>query len=156
VRLRDDRRVHEREHAAEAERAAGRMTGAAARDPRAALLRMQSNAGNRATARWLAREKVDGPSRALLAGEVTPAAGGMASAAAGRTLRTAKDDEARAGQMLTFLGVPPAAEGKPKPVADEMTKKAAEAASGLAMAGAEMGAQGLIENLLRGGGPKAS
>ena len=48
------------------------------------------------------------------------------------------------------------AEGQPKPVADEPTKHAAEAAAGMAMAGAELGAQGVIENLLRGGGPKAS
>jgi hypothetical protein len=148
--------VHEREHAAEAERAAGRVTGAAARDARSgALLRMQASAGNRATARWLAREKVEGPSHALLAGDVESAAGGMAAAAAGRELRTAPDDDARSGQMLSFLGIPAPAEGQPKPVADEPTKSAAEAAAGMAMAGAEMGAQGVIENLLRGGGPKA-
>jgi hypothetical protein len=150
--------MHEREQApsgGDSQTAAGRE--APARDPRAAkLLRMQASAGNRATARWLAREKVEGPSAALLGGTVTDAAQGMASAAAGRALRTAQDDDTRAGDMLTTLGIPPAAEGKPKPVPDDATKTHAEAAAGMAMAGAELGAQGVIENLLRGGGPKAS
>jgi hypothetical protein len=150
--------MHEREQApsgGDRERSAAR--DAAARDPRAAtLLRMQASVGNRATARWLAREKVEGPSAALLGGTVADAAAGMAQAAAGRGLRTAKDDDTRAGDMLTTLGIPAAAEGKPKPVADDATKTHADAAAGMAMAGAELGAQGVIENLLRGGGPKAS
>jgi len=149
--------MHEREQApagGERERPAGRE---APHDPRAAqLLRMQASAGNRATARWLAREKVEGPSAALVGGTVADTAAGMAEAAAGRALRTAKDDDTRAGDMLTALGIPPAAEGKPKPVPDDVTKTHAEAAAGMAMAGAELGAQGVIENLLRGGGPKAS
>jgi hypothetical protein len=149
--------MHEREHAPAGDRSADRTAGPVAREPRAAsLLRMQASAGNRATARWLAREKVEGPSRSLLEGEVTDGAAGMAQAAAGRELRTAKDDDTRAGAMLAVLGIPPAAEGQPKPVPDEATKNAAEAAAGLAMAGAEMGAAGVIENLLRGGGPKTT
>jgi hypothetical protein len=150
--------MHEREQApAGGESGRSGSLPAAARDPRAAtLLRMQASAGNRATARWVTREKVDGPSAALRGGTVTDAAAGMAQAAAGRGLRTAKDDDTRAGDMLATLGIPPAAEGKPTPVADEATKTHADAAAGMAMAGAELGAQGVIENLLRGGGPKTT
>ena len=149
--------MHEREHGPAGERSAERKPEPAARDPRAAsLLRMQAAAGNRATARWLARDKVEGPSRSLLDGAVEEGAAGMAHAAAGRELRTAQDDDTRSGLMLGMLGIPAPAEGQPKPVADEATKKHADAAAGLAMAGAEMAAQGVIENLLRGGGPKAS
>lgn len=147
--------MHEREHAPAAGQGS-RAAGPATHDSRAAaLLRMQASAGNRATARWVAR-KVEGPSPALLDGTVTEGAAAMAQAAGARELRTAKDDDTRAGTMLGALGIPPAAEGQPKPVPDEATKSAADAAAGLAMGGAEMGAQGVIENLLRGGGPKAT
>lgn len=149
--------MQEREHAARAERASSRTAEPGARDPRAAsLLRMQIAAGNRATARWLAREKVEGPSRALLGGAVEEGAAAMAQAAAGSELRTARDEDARAAVMLATLGIAPAAEGQPNPVPDDATKKHADAAAGLAMAGAEMAAGGVIENLLRGGGPKAT
>jgi hypothetical protein len=153
--------MHEREEAAPrrdeapAQRAAERA-GPAARDARAAaLLRMQASAGNRATARLLARdEKVTGPSPALRSGTVTSAAASMAAAASGHGLRTAKDEDTRATDALGILGIAPAAEGQPKPVPDDDTKKAADAATGLAMSGASGAAQGVIENLLRGGGPK--
>ena len=154
--------MHEREHAegpAGHERAADRAS-APAHEPRAAaLLRMQASAGNRATARWLAREaagpiEVKGPSRALLEGEVPDAASGMAAAASAPPLRNAPDEDGRTALMLSTLGIPAPAEGQTKPTPDEATKKAADAASGMAMAGATMGAQGMIENLLRGGGPR--
>jgi hypothetical protein len=151
-------RVHEREHdAVTPARAAARAPGAAAREPRAAsLLRMQAAAGNRATARLIARDKVEGPSRALLDGDVEGGAAGMAQAAGARELRVAQDDATRSGLMLGALGIPAPGQGGSQPVPDEATKTHAGAAAGLAMAGAEMAAQGVIENLLRGGGPKAS
>lgn len=149
--------VHEHAFSEGSERAAARAPGAAAREPRAAsLLRMQASAGNRATARLIAREKVEGPSRALLDGEVEAGAAAMAEAAGARELRVAKDDDTRSGLMLGALGIPAPAEGGTKPVPDEATKTHAEAAATFGMAGAEMAAQGVIENLLRGGGPKAS